>query len=128
MRLNLDCTRDILLFVEENTGYKKYVKFPEVSEEYELLSNKYGSDVVMYHLEQCQKSKLIETTSKDLSGNVYVKDLTPEGHSFIANIRENNVWEKTKKQAKKIGSTSLDVIIKVASSIISEAIKTTFIC
>lgn len=128
MRLNLDCTRDILLFVEENTGYEKCVKFPEVSEEYELLSNKYGSDVVMYHLEQCKKSKLIETTSKDLSGNVYVKDLTPEGHSFIANIRENNVWEKTKKQAKKIGSTSLDVIIKVASSIISEAIKTTFIC
>jgi len=59
MKLDLDCIRDILLTVEENTGYNKYITVNKTTNTYELL-NKYDGEKVMYHVIQSQKSNLIE--------------------------------------------------------------------
>ena len=100
MKLDIDCVRDILLTVEENTGYNEYMTVSEMSINYDLLK-KYDSNKVMYHIIQSAKANLIDAEQVDLAGNIMIKDLTPYGHKFIANIRENSNWNKVKKLPMK---------------------------
>lgn len=55
-----------------------------------------------------------------------VQDLTPTGHKFIENIRQDTIWNNTKSIAAKVGSKSLDAIMQIASNVITELIKSQF--
>ena len=127
LRLNNDCIRDLLLTVEEETGYNKMMIYnnPEYeSNNFKLLS-KYSYEEMIYHINQCEKSDLIEV---GISPEEYttISDLTPKGHKYISDIRSDNVWGKTKSIANKIGAKSLDAMIQISSNVISEIIKHEF--
>lgn len=123
MKLNPNCIRDILIAVEENTGYHIYLDYPTERDKCPSLSN-YEDDEIRYHIYQCYKSGLIEFAGKeDLDGNIPINDLTPAGHSFLANIRSDNVWSDVKKVSSKIGSTSLSALIQIANGVVSALIK-----
>lgn len=77
MKLDPDCIRDILLTVEENTGYNKEIRIGEDSINYELLK-KYDNDKVMYHIIQSEKSGLIDSEEIYLTGYYKIRDLTPQ--------------------------------------------------
>ena len=77
MKLDPDCIRDILLTVEEYTGYNKEMRVSEDSIKYELLQ-KYESEKVMYHILQSEKSGLIEGEKLNLTGYYIITDLTPQ--------------------------------------------------
>lgn len=126
MRLDLDCIRDILLTIEENTGYNEHITLSERNIiTYDLLKE-YDSKKVMYHIIQSGKSNLIEAEQIDLCGNIFIKDLTPYGHKFISNIRENSNWNKVKKVANEIGTTSLEAIMQISINVISSIITSRF--
>lgn len=123
MKLNPNCIRDILIAVEENTGYHTYLDYPSEREQCPSLST-YEDEEIKYHIYQCYKSGLIELRGKeDLSGNIEISDLTPAGHSFLANIRSDNVWNNVKMISTKVGSTSLSALTQIASGVISAIIK-----
>lgn len=123
MKLNPNCIRDILIAVEENTGYKIYLDYPTEKDKCPSLAN-YEDAEIRYHIYQCYKSGLIELVGKeDLCGNIPINDLTPAGHSFLANIRSDNVWNDVKKVSLKVGSTSLTALTQIASGIVSTLIK-----
>lgn len=47
---------------------------------------------------------------------VNVQRLTNHGHDFLANIRHETVWQRTKEKAKSAGgSISIDVVVAIAS-------------
>ena len=48
------------------------------------------------------------------------------GNQFLANIREDTIWSKTKTVAAKIGSKSLDTLIQISSNVITALIKAEF--
>ena len=125
MKLDIDCVRDILLTVEEYTGYNEYITVSEMNIKYDLLK-KYDSKKVMYHIIQSEKANLIEAGQVDLAGNIMIKDLTPYGHKFIANIRENSNWNKVKKIANEVGTTSLEAIMQIAINVIGGIITSKF--
>lgn len=125
MRLNSDCIRDILLMVEDKSGFNKFVNYKKGTTIDEHLSN-YSHDEIMYHIKQCEQADLI-TGVKFLSKDyAVITDLTPKGHEFIANIRQDNVWNGVKSVAKKVGSTSLSALISISSNVITELIKAQF--
>lgn len=128
MRLNPDCIRDILLTVEENTDINSSFvyfndKFPcnEQHNDCELLS-KYDTEEVLYHIRQCELSDLIVATKWYKDDSCKIKDLSPQGHNFLANIRSDNIWNNTKKVATKVGSISLDALIKISTSVLTQII------
>lgn len=84
---------------------------------------KYSSDELMYHIEQCNASGFFIGYSKDLTGNRMLRDISPKAHEFLANIREDTVWSKTKTVASKVGSTSLNALCQIASSVVTELVK-----
>lgn len=125
MKLNPDCVRDILLAVESLPDVKHFFLFD--SESISELFPRYSHEEVMYHLRQCELNDFLLHPSHDSNYETYtVYDLTPKGHQFLANIRENKIWNGVKSIAGKIGSTSLDSIVQIASNVISELIKSQF--
>ena len=121
MRLNPDCIRDILLALEEHTGNREIII--SIRDKDELNLSKYTDDEIEYHLRQCNLSGLFYRYSRQLGGNHRIGDLSPEAHEFLANIRENHNWNKTKEYAKKIGSFSIKALIEIASNVALGAIK-----
>jgi len=121
VKLNPDCIRDILLSAEDNTGYSEYLEYPGELDKCPLLK-KYNDEEVKYHIMQCKKSYLLEVDT-DLAGNFSINDITPSGHEFLANIRADNIWNKTKDIAERVGSRSLDTLTKISIGVVTEIIK-----
>lgn len=138
MHLNMDCVRDILFCVEEHTGIRSRCQFIDSGESqaadflgleiniptYQLeLLEKYNNDELIYHICYCIKANLIEGDDTSNGYDIFINDLTPSGHEFLANIRENNNWATVKKVAGKVGSTSLSAFTTIASQVIATLIK-----
>lgn len=127
MRLNPDCTRDILLALESMTVPYEIVSFTAQSlREQSPKLQCYSAVEIAYHISQCAASGFFLGYDEDMSGNCFLQDLSPKAHAFLANIRENTVWTKTKGIASKVGSTSLDVMCQIASEVITDLVRSQF--
>lgn len=122
MRLNPDCIRDILFYVEENAGYSEMIPFYTNLERFNIkLKNDYPADVILYHLELCEEYGYLTIYSRTM-GAINVKRLSVSGHEFLENIRQDTNWNKTKEVAKSAGSTSIEILSNVASNLITALI------
>lgn len=125
MKLNPDCIRDILIEIEKETTPSKGCKIDRDTDT--SLFDKYTWSEIVYHLQQCEQSHLISGLfAFESDGYAEIRDLTPAGHEFLANIHQDNNWNKTKDVAKKIGSFSLTALMNIASNVISNAISLHF--
>ena len=127
MRLNPDCIRDILLTVESSTNgidcpiwpmayFQSAAEFPRL--------HKYSVDEVWGHVEQCRYHGYFVGDSVGADGYFTVLDLSPKGHEFLANIRDDTNWKQTLKKCKdKIGSISIPVLQSAASEVIVAALR-----
>lgn len=118
MKLNPDCTRDLLLALEDKVSLNTRHDFHR--DNCDELTDKYPSNVVLYHLNQCIESNLLK--GKHSSGYIMIYDITPAGHTFLANIRNDNNWNKTKEIATKVGSFSLNALKDIAVGVVSAGI------
>lgn len=76
---------------------------------------------------QCDCSGLITGVRYYEDGDyIEIDDLAPAGHQFLANVRQDNIWNNTKTIAGKVGSKSLDALIQISSNVITELIKAQF--
>ena len=119
MRLNPDCIRDILLYLEDKIDAENdCVSFNE------LVDNlgKYNRNMLYYHVNQISKHDFVDDVMYASNEPLFISDLTPKGHEFLANIRSNTKWNKVKGISEKIGSTSLDAIIQISSNVITDLI------
>lgn len=123
MRLNPDCIRDILLTVEEKTGFPAIIEYHKDMQVPRLDS--FSKEEIFYHLSQCKQSNLIHDVKFNHSGCI-IYGLTPSGHRFIEDIRSDTIWTKTKEISKSIGSSSLEVLKQISVGVASELIKTQF--
>lgn len=117
MKLNLDCIRDILLVVESKTTIDDCFEYDKSAPRSAYLVG-YSHDEIIYHISYCHKANLIE----DIMHNdewtcCLIKDLTAEGHAFVANTRVVENWSATKRIISKIGGASLKVISATAEGI-----------
>lgn len=121
MKLNPDCIRDILVAVEANTDFSKVATTGDFIES--GIVQKYNMNTIAYHIRQADEAGLLLGVTFCLGGEFLIQDLSPEGHKFLADIREDKNWVKTKAIASKVGSTSLNALASIATNVISTAIK-----
>lgn len=107
MKLDMDLVRQILLAVEA---------FPANSHGGTITVPEYDENVVLEHLDLLVEKGLIEGHPlRAGSGNqrvvtVFVNRLTWEGHEFLGNARNDQVWTRTQEIVKeKGGSVSFEV-------------------
>lgn len=99
MKLNPDCIRDILIAVESATTTRNI--FSLYRDNCNEIFPQYDFDTIMYHMRQCDLYGYFYKASFSLTDSCHVIDLTPLAHEFLANIREDTNWNKTKNIAKK---------------------------
>lgn len=121
MKLDNECIRDLLLYLEENCSYKNDITLNE------LKLEKYTTEEIVYTGEKLYEAGYINCLkSKSLYEEmpiIVVMSLTYNGHRFIDNIRDDKVWGKTKGILSKVKSASLDIICNVAAQVITNIIK-----
>lgn len=122
MKLNHDCVRDLLLTIEEKVKSQPvYIG---------LLANNtllhvYEITDLIYTSERLSEAGLINIKifqTLDGEKNILVKSITWNGHQFLDNIRDNNVWSKTKKTVSALSSVSLSILVDIAKKIVEKSI------
>lgn len=125
MKFNQECVRDILLYLEENLLLGQKIKFN--SETDNELNSKYSNDDIVYNSLKLLEAGFISGISH-LSTQSYgpvvveINSVTYQGHLFLDNIRDNNVWNKAKNIAKPFTSMSLTLLSDIASKVITTLI------
>lgn len=123
MKLNPDCIRDILLVIENTTTYHDSWDWDFDNFDEPLLNN-YSHEEILYHILQCKKAGLVDGCEFYFGADAgTVCDLSPYGHQFLADIRSESVWNKTKDIAQNIGSNSLDVLKQISSGVLTALIQ-----
>lgn len=124
MKLNPDCIRDILLTVESLPNMNNYYRFD--SKSIPVLFPDYSIEEVQYHIRQCDLNDFLYNVSSFQNGDYIVHDLTPLGHEFLANIRNDTFFQKVKDIGKDLGLSSLKDIAQIAASCATILIKNRF--
>lgn len=142
MRLNFDCVRDVMLWAENLTTptrpavyvdvdllsrtkdvYLDASELPVPDDSQKSLLEKYSNETLVYHLTYCIRANLLIREFDLNDGKIIIRDLTPDGHAFLENIRSDTVYEKVKKICKKLGIESLSGVVHISESVVAEIIK-----
>lgn len=79
---------------------------------------------VLYSIKHLYESGYIDGSEmKTNNFTCIIFDITSLGHEFIENIKDDTVWGSTKECAKRVGSTSLNVISQISAAILTAAIQ-----
>lgn len=121
MKLDPDCIRDILLFVEENTDLKRHLNFSWKT--VPQCFPQYTPNKVLYHVKQCELSGFFQECTHGYGSDFHISYLSPEGHQFVNNIRSDNMWSHIKEVGKKVGTSSVSVLSQISVSVVTAIIR-----
>lgn len=112
MELKHELVREIMLYLEENlkfnqTIFSNAIKIPE-----------YTSEEITYTVKKLYEAGYLNCTLIKANMTIPIKEITWNGHCFLDNIRDDNVWNHTKQKISKLASISLPIISQVAASYI----------
>ena len=133
MRLDMDCVRDILVCVEDNTSLRtrcvfvddvsdtrlkaKGLRSVEMQDYQKELLTLYDHDKLMYHVRYCIEAGLISEFDDSNPHVRYIADLTVKGHELLANIRNDSNWVKIKNIGGKVGFFGLNNVFEIGKEI-----------
>lgn len=131
MKLDFDCIRDILLYVEENSGYRDsdsdipqiHKEIPHATIIESPLFSKYNREDVAHTLELMIKEDLFELAAKPIYDSVNnlsyarITGLNWDGHALLDNIRNDEAWNAVKEKAKRTGKVSIRIMASIAGNI-----------
>lgn len=127
MELNKDCVRDILLKREEllqmnDDGTMNTLQSGDLKE---VLPD-YDLSVIKYSVLKMDEADLINARiisfDDSIVGEFLIFDITYFGHEFIEQIKDDNNWNKVKDVAKKVGSSSIDILLQIATGVLTNKI------
>lgn len=118
MKLNYDCVRDIMLYLEENLNFGNPIRDTNINLNYDIKDIRYS--LLKLH----EINYLDGSVSKYMDGeySVITTDITFYGHKFIGEIQSDTIWNKTKDVSKDLGIQTINGITQIASSVISSLI------
>ncbi len=115
MKLDHNCVRDLLLYLEDNLKYNDKININNLT-----LKN-YNKQTLMYTADRLIEAEYINPLicwNCNEQHVIIVKSITYQGHQFLDTIRDKSVWETTKSKISKFTSVSLPIIQQVASNYI----------
>ena len=120
MKLNHDCVRDILLFIEENLKYHEEINQSTLAKSSYFA--KYNNSEVLYALElmvdegfiTCRK---VVSNAMGKVSYITITGLTWSGHELLDNIRNDTAWNAVKEKTKKIGRVSIKAMASAAGTL-----------
>ncbi|MCA1537510.1 DUF2513 domain-containing protein [Bradyrhizobium sp. NBAIM03] len=81
-------------------------------------------DQIAYHLGLLYNGGFLDSPGQPfLSGQIPFRGLSCVGHDLIDAIRDDDVWQKTKTQAEKFGSWTVDILLAAAKAVVKAKFK-----
>ncbi len=123
MKLNHDCVRDLLLYIEENLRYDDELEINK------LQLKTYSLEELLYTTEKLVQADYLTYYPIEVDDNysiLLVDSITYKGHQFIDTVRDNQVWDKTKKVLAFLKSVSIEITSETASKVINHLIDRNF--
>ncbi len=124
MKLNYDCMRDVLLYLEEHLEITPELDIPSIS--IGKIQNN-----LEYPIEEIANVAIILTEGGFIISSfkntchihvLLISRITYSGYQLIETIRPQTVWKKIKSTLMPIGSFSISLILQVGSEIITSFI------
>lgn len=134
MKLNHECIRDVLLYLESasyiNIDIDGIINWSEINatQIYEALAD-YSKEDVYYSLHNLEQAGYITAQSFDADNCVVaylIKDITFIGHEFLEKIRDDNHWKSIKTCLSAVRNYSLSAISSIAEGVTKAAISNYF--
>jgi hypothetical protein len=123
MKLNHDCVRGVLLAIEDSSSTHARITVDK------LVGNQYlkefSSKDIHYTIARLNEAGYINVHTIKIAGigeDFIVESLTWNGHAFLDNIRDNTIWDKTKKSVSVLSSVSLSILSEVAKEAVKKAV------
>jgi len=122
MKLDHDCVRSLLLSIESWDSQDPL--FLRNLKEMPLL-NVYPDDVILYTASKLKERNFI--IAQPLVGDnrlmdMVISELTWDGHEFLDNIRDNQIWKETKNTAAKVTGASLSILSEIAKNYVAKTL------
>ncbi len=122
MTLNIDCVRDVLVFIEE----QDYPHNAPISDFVKKFNNYSASEIEYTCIKLYEGEYLnldfISNASGTLNRLEAVGDITFQGHEFLNNIHSDTTWKHIKQVSSKVGATSLNAVIQIATRVVTALI------
>ncbi len=119
MKRDFDLVRKLLVYFEEKPG-PEHVEIPPI-EGYDELTTKYH--LVLLHDAGLLRCDPVTSSSSDRVIYVLPFELTWNGHEFLAKIRDDGLWRKTKDTIlSKGGQLTFNTITTVATTLMKKMI------
>ena len=127
MKLNPDCIRDVLLYLEENLIIENRTFIPINLKSLQEVILNYSEEDIFYSIYNLKQAKFIEGKFSDVKDNKMaiceIENITYLGHQFLETVRPEPIWNKTKSVVSKVGVHALGFIEGVAHDIAIESAK-----
>lgn len=128
MKLNNECVRDTLLYLEDKLTLNfqqrtfNFVNVKTLIEEMMITHISYESDEIWYVVYHLKQAGFIEGRFENAArGKMYVceiESITWAGHQFLDSIRPDTVWDAVKATFDRMGGVSISGLSIAATSII----------
>ena len=125
MKLNPECIRSIMLYLEENLTINPNLKINEIS-----IFDLHGK--IKFPIEEITNTLLVLDDAGFIvcywdegDGAITALDvyrITYAGYQFLESVRPDTVWEKVQKVSENVGSFSLNVISQIATSVLTQMV------
>lgn len=123
MKLNQDCVRSVMLFIEDKNEFGSFLDLDNFLSAKEL--REYKPEEIKYVLAKLSETNYLHDRIEWVNNEIAEYStgaLTWEGHKFLDTIRDNKVWSKTKKITNKFASVSISMVENIASQVITNLI------
>ena len=117
MKLNNECIRDLLFYLEENLKYHQRLYV------HDIKLKDYSLDELLYTAERLKEANFLKCL-----GGIYsrynlplsVDSITYQGHQFLDSIRDDNVWNNAKSKIKTVASVTLPILQELCSNYLKQ--------
>lgn len=127
MKLNPDCVRDTLLYLEENLALNcknntfEFITLDQLTTGMLEKYNQYTEEDIWYTVYNLKQVRFIEGRIKDAGNQKMmfcdIENISWSGHQFLSTVRPDSIWEATKNKAKEIGGMSIQGLSMIAMTI-----------
>lgn len=116
MQRDMDLIRDLMLKLEADKRLigAELVQFSPQ----DLGLNDTRRDEIIYHLGLLIGAGFVDGVRYNAHLIPTVSQVTWAGQEFLANIKDNNIWNRTKEKAKEIPGVSLTIVAEIAASLV----------
>lgn len=113
MKLNHDCIRTLLIYLEENleakeNGLPRGLKLGHIEDE---SLTAFSQEDIYYSAKKLVEAKYIEVMNKEVAPRVMmINEITWDGHQYLDSIRDPKVWREIKNRTKDLSGITIEIV------------------